>query len=164
VSRSPWQTAFRFVWQALVACRVSCAMLRVVIAVLTVKERMLRSGKRAEQPLFFSFFSIILYSSCIAYDKPSYLLDDFSCFTLCSRVDLLLYNPARYPDLNKPPQLLGSRPSYVPVVMTPYVSPHLSSSPIALSSSSRSSRSISHESHLSIPSGSFLPTSVLSMY
>jgi len=50
----------------------------------------------------FFFFPIILYSSCIAYDKPSYLLDDFSCFPLCSRVDPLPYDPARYPDLNKP--------------------------------------------------------------
>jgi hypothetical protein len=113
---------------------------------------------------FFFFFFIILYSSYIAYDKPSYLLDDFSGFYLCSRVDHLPYNPARYPDFNKPPQLLGSRPSYVYIVVMPYVSPHPSSSPVVLSSPSRSSLSISHESHLFVPSGSFLPTSVLSMY
>jgi hypothetical protein len=78
----------------------------------------------ADSSIFFFFFSIILYSSCIAYDKPSYLLDDFSGFPLCSRVDSLPYNSARYPDLNKPPQLLGSGPSYIPVVMTPHVSPY----------------------------------------
>jgi hypothetical protein len=50
---------------------------------------------------FFFFFSIILYSSCIAYDKPSYLLDDFSGFPLCSRVDPFPYNPARYPDFEQ---------------------------------------------------------------
>jgi hypothetical protein len=72
----------------------------------------------------FYFFSIILYSSYIAYDKPSYLLDDFSGFPLFSRVDPLPYNPARYPDLNKPPQLSGSGPSYILVVMTTYVSPY----------------------------------------
>jgi hypothetical protein len=112
----------------------------------------------------FFFQLIILYSSCIAYDKPSYLLEDFSGFPLCSRFSPLPHNPARYSDFDKPLQLLGSRPSYVPVVMMPHVSPNRSSSPIVLSSSSRSSRSISHESHLSVPSGSFLPTSVLSMY
>jgi hypothetical protein len=42
-----------------------------------------------------SFLPIILYSSWIAYDKPSYLLDDFSGSHLCSRVDPLPYNPAR---------------------------------------------------------------------
>jgi hypothetical protein len=104
-------------------------------------------------------FTIVLCKSCIAYDKPSYLLDDFSGFHLCSRVDPLPYNPARYSDFNKPPQLLGSRPSYFLVVMTPYVSLHLYSSTIVQSPPSRSSLSISHESHLSVPSGSFLPAS-----
>jgi hypothetical protein len=35
------------------------------------------------------FFPIMLYSSCIAYDEPSYLLDDFSGFPLCFHVDPL---------------------------------------------------------------------------
>jgi hypothetical protein len=47
------------------------------------------------------FFLITLTSSCIAYDKSSYLLDDFSGFPLCSRVHPLPYNPARHPDFEQ---------------------------------------------------------------
>jgi hypothetical protein len=32
-----------------------------------------------------------------------HLLDDFYDFQMCSRVNLLLYNPARYPDSTEPP-------------------------------------------------------------
>jgi hypothetical protein len=83
-----------------------------------------------------SFFSSLLYSSYIAYDKPSYLLDDFSIFYLCSRSNSLLYSPAWYPDSNKALQLVGSGTSYIPVIVTSHVSPYLSSSPVVLSSPS----------------------------
>jgi hypothetical protein len=83
-------------------------MMRVLIRTHHVEVRRSEVGVRAvevalQQSIGGLFFSIILYSGCIAYDKPSYLLDDFSGFPLCSRVDPLPYNPARYPDLNKPP-------------------------------------------------------------
>jgi hypothetical protein len=41
------------------------------------------------------------------YLLDGYLLDGFYGFLVCSRVHLLLHNPARCPDSTKPPQLLG---------------------------------------------------------
>jgi hypothetical protein len=109
------------------------------------------------------FSHIILYSSCIAYDTPSYFLDDFSSFHLCFRVDRLPYNHARYPDFNESPQLLGSGSSYVPVFVMPPVSPYPSSFPIIFSLPPPLTRSMSYESNLFVPSGSFLHTPMFSM-
>jgi hypothetical protein len=36
-----------------------------------------------------------------------YLLDDFYGLHICSRVHLLLYNPARHPASTEPPRLSG---------------------------------------------------------
>jgi hypothetical protein len=60
-----------------------------------------------------------------------YLLDDFYDFQMCSRVNLLLYNPARYPDSIEPPQLLGSVPSYFSFAVVLYPLLHATSSSAA---------------------------------
>lgn len=67
-----------------------------------------------------SYLAFFYESYCIQavqlMTMPSFLLDYFSGFHICSRPNPLPYNPARYPGFTKPPQLLGSRPSYVPVI------------------------------------------------
>jgi hypothetical protein len=75
------------------------------------------------------FFSIILYSSCIAYDRPGLSPRHFLIFYLCSRVGPLPYNPARHPAFIKAPRLLGSVPSYLLVLAVATADPHLLSLP-----------------------------------
>jgi hypothetical protein len=110
--------------------------------------------------------SITQYKRSLCF-PPSYciqaLLDDFSSLHLCFRVDRLPYNHARHPDFNGSRQLLGSGPSYVPFFVMPTVSPHPSSFPIILSLPPPSTRSMSYESNLFVPSGSFLHTPMFSM-
>jgi hypothetical protein len=70
-------------------------------------------------------FLIILYPSCIAYDRPRLSPRHFLVFYLCSRVGLLPYNPARRPAFIKAPRLLGSLPSYRFSRVATTTSPHL---------------------------------------
>jgi hypothetical protein len=116
-----------------------------------------------EARAFCFIFLIILYSSCIAYEKPSYSLDDFTGLHLCSRIVSLSHNPARCPDFNKPLQLWGSKPSYIPVFAVHPLPLHSASPLVVPSSSPSSNRSMSHESNISLGSIGFVPTSVISM-
>jgi hypothetical protein len=75
------------------------------------------------------FFLIILYSSCIAYDRPGLSPRYFLVFYLCSRVDRVPCNPARHPAFIKAPRLLGSAPSYLLVFVVATADPHLLSLP-----------------------------------
>jgi hypothetical protein len=62
---------------------------------------------------FSSFIlSIILCSTCIAYDRPRLSSRHFLVFYLCSRVDPSPYNPARHPTFIETLEPLGSVLSY----------------------------------------------------
>jgi hypothetical protein len=75
------------------------------------------------------FLSIILYSSCIAYDGPGLSPRHFLVFYLCSRVGPLPYNPARHPAFIKAPRLLGPVSSHLFVLVVATADPHLLSLP-----------------------------------
>jgi hypothetical protein len=74
-----------------------------------------------------------------------------------------LYNPARRPAFIKTPRLLGSMPSYVPLLIPLLYSHYPSPVSISFSPSFWSSRSASHKSSLFMLFSCFLPTSVVSM-
>lgn len=74
--------------------------------------------------LFLLIF-FILYSSCIAYDRPGLSPRCFLIFYLCSRLDPLPYNPARHPAFINAPRLLGSMPSYLLVLVVATADLHL---------------------------------------
>ena len=52
-----------------------------------------------------------------------YLLDDFYAYIYALDSTFDLYNPARYPDSTKPPQLLGLVPSYFPCIVLLVMAP-----------------------------------------
>jgi hypothetical protein len=76
-----------------------------------------------------AFFLIILYSGCIAYDRPGLSPRHFLVFYLCSHVGPLPYNPARHPAFIKAPRLLGSVPSYLLILVVATADLHLLSLP-----------------------------------
>jgi hypothetical protein len=92
-----------------------------------------------------------------------YFLDDFTGLHLCSYIISLSRDPARCLDFNKPPQLLGSKPSYIPVFAVHPLALHSASPLVVPSLSPSSDRSMFYESHLLLLSVGFVTTSVLSM-
>jgi hypothetical protein len=89
-----------------------------------------RKGKdtaRVQGDLFFCFNHTV--SKLYSLWHIGYLLDDFYGLHICSRMHLLLYNPARRPASTEPPGLSGSTPSYFPIavmldhILTPRHSP-----------------------------------------
>jgi hypothetical protein len=75
----------------------------------------------------FSFLFLFNHTASKLYSlwHIGYLLDDFYGLHICSRVHLLLYNPARRPASIEPPRPSGSTPSCFP---WPLILPYHSSS------------------------------------
>ena len=93
----------------------------------------------------------------------SYLRENLYGSYMCSRVSRFPYDLACCPDSAEPPQLLGSEPSYFPVLVSPSLPPYSSPcSKIASPSSKlRSNRLISYKPLSFVFPAGFVPTSVL---
>lgn len=76
---------------------------------------------------FFFFFHTAFKLNSLWH--AGYTHDSLCNFYVCSRVNLLLYNPARCPDSTEPPLLSGQLPSYHSIfsIAPPSIIPSLSS-------------------------------------
>ena len=78
----------------------------------TYVRRILRASGHAVETLDSFRFNHIAFKLNSLW-HVGYLVDDFYGLLVCSRANLLLYNPARRPDSIELLRLLGSKPSYI---------------------------------------------------
>jgi hypothetical protein len=77
---------------AAIKLKIGVARARAQTPVLSLPRQLILPGSTFYRLLLFCggidvLFLIVLYSNYLAYDRSGYLLDDFSCFFLCSCVD-----------------------------------------------------------------------------